>query len=77
MSFHVALALMITSELVDHFLEVGYHKETRGCPMDFTEDHSDLVPGLRTGRFCRPCTRRLDKNKDLKAAVEAMLAWGR
>jgi hypothetical protein len=76
-SFASAIALLLTGELVDYFLNVGYHDETRNCPMDFTADHSELVGALRAGRFCRPCSRKLDRNPALKAAVTAMLQWDR
>jgi hypothetical protein len=55
----------------------SYHKQTRNCPMDFAEDHSVLVGGLRAGRFCRFCSRTLDKNKPFAETFRAMIAWGR
>lgn len=76
-SLEAALAFVITAELTDYFLDIGYHKETRSCPMDFTQDHGDLVDGLRAARFCGDCSRKLRKNPDLRRAVTAMLAWGR
>jgi hypothetical protein len=72
-----AIAYMITGELVDYFLKLGYHKQTRDCPMDFVDDHSKLAGGLRAGRFCRFCSKTLEKNRSLAKAFRAMIAWGR
>jgi hypothetical protein len=72
-----AIAYMITGELVDYFLKLGYHKQPRNCPMDFVDDHSRLVGGLRVGRFCRFCSKTLEKNRSLAKAFRAMIAWGR
>jgi hypothetical protein len=73
----VAIAYLVTAELVNYFLDLGYHEQTRQCPMDFTEQHSDLVGGLRAGRFCHFCSRTLDKNRPFADAFKAMIAWGR
>jgi len=73
----VAVTYLVTAELVDYFMDLGYHKETRMCPMDFTEQHSDLVGGLRVGRFCRFCSRTLEKSRRFGKAFKAMIAWGR
>jgi len=72
-----ALAFVITAELVDHFLRLGYHKQTRNCPMDYSMDHSDLVDGLRLGHFCRYCSRTLNNSKPFGEAFKAMIDWGR
>jgi hypothetical protein len=75
----VALAYKITAELVNYFLDLGYHPETRCCPMDFVEDHSDLVGGLRAGRFCSHCLEKLKTkiSHPFAEACQAMLGWGR
>ena len=73
----VALALLVTGQLVAHFLDLDYHVQTRGCPMDFDDRLDDLVDGLRAGRFCRQCSKRLHRNPDLEAAAEALIAWKR
>ena len=72
-----AMAYLMTAELVNNFLDLGYHKQIRNCPMDFTEDHSMLVGGLRAGRFCRFCSRTLKKSRPFGKAFRAMIAWGR
>jgi hypothetical protein len=76
-SLDTAMAYLMTAELVNNFLDLGYHKQIRNCPMDFTEDHSMLVGGLRAGRFCGPCSRTLARNRTFGKAFRAMLAWGR
>ncbi len=76
-SIDVALAFMVTAELVDYFVNTGYHRARRNCPMDFTEDHAHLVGGLRAARFCKACAKSLGGNRDIERAVTAMLSWGR
>jgi hypothetical protein len=76
-SMDSAIAYLIVGELVDFFLKLGYHKETRNCPMDFVDDHSKLAGGLRAGRFCRFCSKTLKKNRAFAAAFRAMIAWDR
>ena len=76
-TYEVALTYGIVSDMVAYFLEVGYHDAIRGCPMDFTENHTDIANGLAKGRFCSPCSRELNKNKALKQSVNKMLHWGR
>lgn len=72
-----AMAYMLVADLTWFFLDIDFHDEIRGCPMDFTEDHSSMVDGLAAGRFCRDCSRRLEKNAEFKVALEAMLGWER
>ena len=76
-TMEVALAYTLVSQIVSHFLDVEYHDEIRGCPMDWTGDHADMVKGLKKGRFCRSCSPRIRKNKKLERAIKAMLNWGR
>lgn len=72
-----AIGYVVVAELVDHFLNLDYHKQTRNCPMDFARDHSDLIEGLRAGHFCRYCSRTLNKSEPFGSAFKAMIAWGR
>lgn len=78
-TLEIALAYLITAELVNYFLDLGYHPETRNCPMDFTEDHSDLAGGMRAGRFCSHCSKKLKASisQPFAEAFQAMIAWGR
>lgn len=76
-SYEAALAYLLVSEFTSYFLNLEYHDAIRECPLDFTEDHSQMVGGLRKGRFCRYCVRKLNSNPDLRDAVTAMLEWGR
>ncbi len=72
-----AIAYLVTAELVDHFLDLNYHVQSRNCPMDFTKKLSEVVGGLRTGHFCRYCSRTLNNSKPFGEAFKAMIAWGR
>lgn len=74
--FEVALAFLIIGDIAVYFGGV-YHDETRGCPLDWTENHADLVKGLARGRFCSACAKQLRVNRRLYTALTAMLAWGR
>ncbi len=74
--FEVALAFLIIGDIAVYFGGI-YHEEIRGCPLDWTENHADLVKGLARGRFCPACTKRLSVNRRLYNALTAMLAWGR
>lgn len=76
-TMQVALAYTLVSWIASYFLDLEYHDELRGCPMDFTEDHADMVKGLKRGKFCRSCAPRVRKNKPLEQAIKRMLAWGR
>lgn len=76
-SFQAALSYVLVSEFTSYFLDISYHNAIRACPLDFTEDHADMVKGLRKGQFCSSCLRKLAKNERLKNAVTAMLQWGR
>jgi len=78
-TLEIALAYRITAELANYFLDLGYHQKTRNCPMDFTEDHSDLVGGIKTGQFCSNCSEELKTgiSRPFAEAFRAILAWGR
>ena len=76
-SLEVAFAHLIVSDFASYFLDLNFHKQTRGCPLDFTEDHSDREKGFRSGKFCKGCMKHFGKNPKLRDAMMAMLAWGR
>lgn len=76
LKFEVALAFLIIGDIAVYFGGV-YHDEIRGCPLDWTENHADLVKGLVRGRFCPACSKQLRVNHRLYNALTAMLAWGR
>jgi hypothetical protein len=79
MTLEVALAYRITAELASYFLDLDYHSQTRNCPMDFTEDHSDIVGGIRAGQFCSECSEKFKSgiSRPFAEALRAMIAWGR
>ena len=77
-STRTAFAYVLASHLAAQMADLYYH-DTVGCPMDFTEDHQDIVNGLKVGKFCPECERELKKNRDTAFldALNAMLAYGR
>lgn len=75
--FEVAVVQVVTSMLVAHFFDWGFHYELRACPMDFTEDHRTIVPALRKGQFCTACGKVLSQNEAVRDAVMALVRWGR
>jgi hypothetical protein len=76
-TFDAALAYIIVSQLAGYFVDIEYHDALRGCPWDFTEEHADMVKGLRQPKICSACERKLGKNPELARALRDMLRWGR
>ena len=76
-SLDTALAYVIVSSVAGYFVDVEYHDEHRGCPWDFTEEHADIVKGLRRPKICSECSAKLKKNPQLSQSLKAMLQWGR
>ena len=72
-SYSFALVYGIVSVITNYFLDIDFHKTIRSCPMDFTEEHDDIIKGLKKKSFCRSCLKRLSKNQFLNDAVVAML----
>lgn len=74
-----AFAYTLTSHLTWQLGNLEFHEDTVGCPMDYTEDHDDIVHGLRDGRFCADCEAEFGKQdkKPLLDALRAMLSYGR
>jgi len=72
--FEAGLAHIIVGQLVVYFTRLGYHRETRACPMDFCETRADKIHGLRLRRFCENCSRSLGQTP-LQEALEAILQW--
>jgi TIR domain len=72
-SFEKAVVYNIVSQLIVYFAsDVGFHDEVRGCIMDFCEERSVMVKGLKRMRLCASCSRSL-KNKELRSAVQTIL----
>ena len=73
-TFEKAVVYHILTQLLIHFAsDLGFHTEVRGCILDFCEEHSWMIKGMKRLRLCRNCTR-LVGNVDLKKAVLAILA---
>ncbi len=73
--YAAGISFRIVCDLASYFIELDFHKERRGCPMDFTVDDLSNVKCLTTRTFCKDCLKKLDVNKDLKTAVIKMLEW--
>jgi hypothetical protein len=71
--FEKAIVYNIVSQLIVYFAsDVGFHDEVRGCIMDFCEERSVMVKGLKQMRLCDSCSKNL-KNNELRSAVRAIL----
>jgi hypothetical protein len=71
--FEKAVVYNIVSQLIVYFAsDVGFHDEVRGCIMDFCEERSVMVKGLKRMRLCASCSKSL-KNNELRSAVQAIL----
>jgi hypothetical protein len=64
----------IVSRLVCEYTDLGFHSETRSCPMDYCRDQSERALGLRNRQFCKNCTERL-VGYHLSATLQAILQW--
>jgi hypothetical protein len=72
--FEKSIVYHILTQLLIHFASnLGFHDEVRGCILDFCEEHSWMVKGMKRMRLCRNCARSVE-NVDLKKAVLAILA---
>jgi hypothetical protein len=72
-SFERAVVYNIVSQLIVYFAnDVGFHDQVRGCIMDFCEERSVMVKGLKQMRLCASCSKSL-KNNELRVAILAIL----
>jgi len=72
-TFEKGIVYHILTQLLIHFASgLGFHDEVRGCILDYCEDHSWMVKGLKKMRLCPECAGALE-NKDLEKAVVAIL----
>jgi hypothetical protein len=72
-TFEKALVYHILTQLLIHFgNDLGFHNQVRGCILDFCEEHSWMVKGMKRMRLCRSCADAIE-NADLKKAVLAIL----
>jgi predicted Zn-dependent protease len=71
-TFEKGIVHMMTGQLLVYFTETGYHRETRGCVMDFCENRSDIIEGLKRKQLCKECSGNI-KNPRLARAVGALL----
>ena len=73
-SFEQGLTYILASQLMVYFAGVGYHRETRACPMDFCEFRADMIEGLKVRHLCPSCASHPD-NIELIDAFQRLLDW--
>jgi hypothetical protein len=72
-TFEKGIIYNILSQLIVYFAaDLGFHDEVRGCILDFCDDRSVMVKGLKAMRLCPKCSARI-RNAELKRAVLAIL----
>ncbi len=72
-TFEKGLLYIVVQQLLVYFTNLLYHDEIRGCLMDFCEDRTNIVKGLKKMSLCSKCKTQV-KNEKLMQAVEAILA---
>lgn len=72
-TFEKGITCIIVSQLLVYFTALGYHKETKGCVMDYCENRGDMIQGLRKKRLCPECLIKV-KDEKLRRSVEAILS---
>jgi hypothetical protein len=73
-TFEKSFVYHILTQLLIHFSsDLGFHTEVRGCIMDYCEDHSWMIKGMKKMKLCRDCAKAVE-NEELKSAVLAILA---
>lgn len=73
-SLEQGLVRILLGQLVAFFTNIGYHHETRGCPMDKCMLRIDQVRSLEAAKFCPQCEEQL-KPEDFRSACHALLSW--
>ena len=72
-TFEKGIVYIIVSQLLVYFTDLGYHKETKGCVLDYCENRRDMILGLGQKRLCPDCFIKV-KDKNLSKAVQAILS---
>jgi hypothetical protein len=73
-TFEKSMVYQILTQLLIHFAsDLGFHNEIRGCLLDFCEEHSWIIKGMKKMHLCRNCEKAVE-NIELKTAVLAILA---
>ncbi|WP_333978270.1 hypothetical protein [Burkholderia cepacia] len=58
--FEAAVGMLVVGQIVSTRNDIHFHRESRGCPLDFNEDREGLVESIRTMRFDDKCLETLD-----------------
>jgi hypothetical protein len=73
-TFEKSVVYHILTQLLIHFAsDLGFHTEVRGCILDFCDEHSWMMKGMKKMRLCANCLEGVG-NEDLKKAVLTILA---
>ena len=73
-TFEKGIVYHILTQLIIFFADgLGFHKEIKGCVLDYTVEHSLMVEGLTRMRLCKDCLDKI-KSPQLMAATKAILA---
>jgi hypothetical protein len=73
-TFEKGIVYNVLSQLIVYFAaNLGFHRDVRGCILDFCTDRSVMIIGMKRMRICPKCSSRM-KSAGLRSAVEAILA---
>jgi hypothetical protein len=73
-TFEKSIVYHILTQLVIYFAsDLGFHAEVRGCILDYCEEHSWMIKGMKKMTLCSACANSIE-NEDLKRAVFSILA---
>lgn len=71
--FEVAVGVLLIGALLVRFdPRLDYHRATRGCVLDYSQDRERLVDAIRALQLCPECIARMDEAQ--RQAAQAMLA---
>lgn len=62
------LLLMLATDILSKYADLGYHQETRGCLFDYCDELKDMENCFRVGRLCDECERQL-QNKIRRSQI--------
>ncbi len=84
--FETGLAILIAGQLICNYTrlvdpddDLDYHKETRGCVLDYCGDRADLMKVLGKPALCGECRARIhpDARKDVLSMIKAIAEYRR
>lgn len=73
--FEAAVGLLIVGQMIATRNDMPFHKDTRGCPLDFNEDRASLIESIQGMRLDTECALALKlKNPEEARVANDMLA---